>query len=72
MVDDIIESKILTGKTKEEIILLLGNDFKKGPCESCIGYSINDPTIGFSIDHDVLAIYFDTLDEVVEVKIDMW
>ncbi len=72
MTDDIIDNKLLIGKPKGEIIQLLGSEFEKGPCDNCIGYSTNNPNIGFSIDHDVLAVYFDKSSNVTEVRIDMW
>lgn len=72
MVNDIFENKLFIGKTKIEIIALLGTDYEIGPCDKCIGYSTYDPDIGFSIDHDVLAVYFDSLDNVIEIRSDMW
>ncbi|NLR95082.1 hypothetical protein [Flammeovirga agarivorans] len=58
MSENIIDSKILIGKTKQEIIDLLGNDF----------YSYNDNHIAyelgfvprlFNIDSDLLDVYFE-------------
>jgi len=72
MTDDIIDNKLLIDKTKNEIIQILGSDFELGPCDNCIGYSTNNPNIGFSIDHEVLAIYFDKSSNVIEVRSDMW
>lgn len=72
MVKDIIDNELFKGKTKSQIFALLGTDYETGPCNNCIGYSTYDPDIGFSIDHDVLAVYFDSLDNVIEIRSDMW
>lgn len=72
MVDDIVDNRLLIGKKESDVIQILGSDFEKGPCHKCIGYSTNNPNIGFSINHEVLAIYFDKSDNVSEVRVDMW
>ena len=72
MVNDILDNELFIGKTKTEIIKLLGTDYERGPCNNCVGYSTFDPDIGFSIDHDVLAVYFDSLGHVIEIRTDMW
>lgn len=72
MVKDIIESKLLNGMTKEEVITLLGNDMENGPCDNCIGYSTNEPDGGFSLDHEVLEVHFDRQNMVTLVSIDHW
>ncbi len=72
MVNDLLNNGLLLGKAKSEIITLLGTDYEIGPCNNCIGYSTFDPDIGFSIDHDVLAVYFDTLGNAIEIRKDMW
>lgn len=72
MVKDILENELFKGKNKAEILKLLGTDYELGPCTNCIGYSTYDPDIGFSIDHDVLAFHFDSLDFVIEIRNEMW
>jgi hypothetical protein len=62
----IIENKILIGKTKEEIIKLLGNDYHKREKDS-IGYYLGFVPGLFSIDPDVLIIYFEN-GIVIKVK----
>ena len=71
MINDILESKILIGKTKEEVISLLGNNTEEGPCTDCIGYSTYEPDQGFSIDHEVLEINFEQ-NRVTSVRINLW
>ena len=57
MTEDIIENQILLGKTKNEIIELLGNDYNI--CnENEITYFIGHVPGLFNIDPSVLAIYF--------------
>ncbi|MDO6598274.1 hypothetical protein Q4512_15225 [Oceanihabitans sp. 2_MG-2023] len=58
MSEDIIESKILIGKTKEEIIELLGKDFYTYN-QNHIAYGIGFVPGLFSMDPDVLDIYFE-------------
>lgn len=58
MVKDVIETKLLIGKTREEVIAFLGEDFENGPCGDCIGYSTYDPDQPGFLDHDVLEIDF--------------
>ena len=72
MVNDLIDNRFLIGKTKEEVISLLGDDSEKGPCNDCIGYSTNDPDQGFSIDHEVIEINFDKQNRVTSVRINAW
>ena len=72
MINDIIDNKLLIGKTKEEVILFLGNGTEEGPCTDCIGYSTNEPDQWFSIDHDVLEINFDGGNRVASVRINAW
>ncbi len=66
MSEDIIDSKMLIGKTKEEIIELLGQNF----------YSISENHIAFelgfiprliNIDPDALNIYFEN-EKVIKVE----
>ncbi|MBU2939674.1 hypothetical protein KO494_09000 [Lacinutrix sp. C3R15] len=57
MSEDIIESKILIGKTKEEIIELLGKDFYTYN-QNHMAYVIGFVPRLFNIDPDVLDIYF--------------
>lgn len=57
MSEDIMESKILIGKTKEEITELLGKDFYSYN-QNHIGYGIGFVPGLFSMDPDVLDIYF--------------
>lgn len=54
MVNDIIENDLLLGKSKEEVLQLLGNPTEDGPCDNCIGYSTYEPDQRFSIDREVL------------------
>jgi len=58
MSEDIIESKILIGKTKEEITELLGQDFYSYN-ENHIAYELGFVPGLFNIDPDVLDIYFE-------------
>ncbi len=58
MSEDIIESKILIGKTKQEIVELLGNDFYSYS-ENHIAYGVGFVPGLFNIDPDVLDIYFE-------------
>jgi len=72
MVNDIIDNRLMIGKTKEEIILLLGQDFEEGTCKDCIGYSTNEPDQGFSIDHEVLEIDFNSQNKVISARLNAW
>ena len=57
MTEDIIENQILLGKTKNEIIELLGNDYNI--CnENEITYFIGQVPGLFNIDPSVLSIHF--------------
>jgi hypothetical protein len=58
MSNDIIKSEILIGKTKEEVIELLGDDFYFYD-ESHIAYDLGFVPGLFNIDPDVLDIYFE-------------
>jgi hypothetical protein len=58
MSEDIIESKMLIGKTKQEIVELLGNDFYSYS-ENHIAYGLGFIPGLFNIDPDVLDIYFE-------------
>lgn len=58
MSNDIINSEILIGKTKEEVIELLGEDFYSYD-ESHIAYDLGFVPGLFNIDPDVLDIYFE-------------
>lgn len=58
MSEDIIESKMLIGKTKQEIVELLGNDFYSYS-ENHIAYGLGFVPGLFNIDPDVLDIYFE-------------
>ena len=58
MSEDIIESEILIGKTKQEIVELLGNDFYSYS-ENHIAYGLGFVPGLFNIDPDVLDIYFE-------------
>lgn len=71
MVNDIIANKLLIGKTKKEVVSLLGDDPEEGPCTDCIGYSTYEPDQGFSIDHEVLEINFEEM-RVTSVRINLW
>ena len=57
MSNDIIKSDILIGKTKEEVIELLGEDYYSYD-ESHIAYDLGFVPGLFNIDPDVLDIYF--------------
>lgn len=72
MINDIMNSNLLMGKTKVEVITLLGNTTEEGPCNDCIGYSTNEPDQGFSIDHQVLEINFDSQNRVSYVGVNAW
>ncbi|MEZ7497705.1 hypothetical protein QO200_03035 [Flavobacterium sp. Arc3] len=58
MSNDIIKGEILIGKTKEEVIELLGDDFYFYD-ESHIAYDLGFVPGLFNIDPDVLDIYFE-------------
>jgi len=72
MVNDIIENHLLIGMSKKDVIELLGNTTEDGPCNDCIGYPTYEPDQGFSIDHEVLEINFDTLNKVTGVHKNLW
>lgn len=57
MSNDIMESNLLIGKTKDEVITLMGNDFYKYD-ENHIAYGLGFVPGLFNIDPDVLDIYF--------------
>jgi len=58
MSKDIINSEMLIGKTKEEVIGLLGDDFYSYD-ENSIEYDLGFVPMLFNIDPDVLVIYFE-------------
>lgn len=66
MSEDIIESEILIGKTKTEIIQLLGNDFYSYN-NNHIAYELGFVPGLFNIDIDVLDIYFEN-EKVIKVS----
>ena len=66
MSEDIIESEILIGKTKTEIIQLLGNDFYSYN-KNHIAYELGFVPGLFNIDIDVLDIYFEN-EKVIKVS----
>ena len=58
MSKNIIKSEILIGKTKEEVIELLGNGYQDYG-ENHIGYYLGFVPRMFNIDPDILDIYFE-------------
>lgn len=66
MTKDIIGNKLLIGLTKNEVIELLGKDYSE-PFEKSIAYNIHRPKIMFSMDHDVLLIYFNEIGIAIKV-----
>lgn len=58
MSNDIIKNELLIGKTKDEVINLLGNDFYKYD-DNHIAYDLGFVPGLFNIDPDVLDIYFE-------------
>jgi len=58
MSKNIIKSEILIGKTKDEVIELLGNDYSDYD-ENHIGYYLGFVPRMFNIDPDILDIYFE-------------
>ena len=58
MSEDIIESKLLIGKTKQEIVELLGDDYYSYN-ENHIAYDLGFVPGLLNIDPDVLDIYFE-------------
>ncbi|RKS42554.1 hypothetical protein BC962_3221 [Gillisia mitskevichiae] len=58
MSEDIIESKLLIGKSKVEIVELLGDDFYSYD-NNHISYDLGHPPGLVNIDPDVLDIYFE-------------
>lgn len=71
MINDIIDCKILIGKTREEVSALLGSTSEEGPCDDCMGYNTQEPDQGYSIDHQVLHIQFQN-NKVTNVYINLW
>lgn len=57
MTDDLISSKILIGKTKDEVKKFLGDDFYLYD-ENHWGYDVGLVPRMFSVDPDILDIYF--------------
>lgn len=72
MVNDLKDSRLLIGKTRDEVIALLGPDMEQGPCTACIGYSTHEPDQAVSIDHEVLEIDFDPQGRVSAVTVTLW
>jgi hypothetical protein len=66
MSEDIIDSKMLIGKTKEEITRLLGQDFW-AINENHIAYKLGTLPRLFNIDPDALNIYFEN-EKVIKVE----
>ncbi|PNW25906.1 hypothetical protein [Formosa algae] len=58
MSEDLMDNKLLIGKTKSEIAVLLGNDFYTYT-DNHIGYTLGFKPGFFNIDPDVLDIYFE-------------
>ena len=58
MSDDIIKSQMLIGKTKEDVIELLGNNYYTYS-ENHIAYELGHVPFLFNIDPDFLNIYFE-------------
>ena len=65
MSDDMIKSKMLIGKTEEEVLELLGKDYLDYD-EKCITYYLGFAPGIANIDPDILEIYFEN-GKVVEV-----
>jgi len=61
----IIEKKLLIGKTKQEVINMLGNDYYNYP--NMMSYQIGYSDNYMSVDPDVLYINFEN-NQVIEVK----
>lgn len=72
MVNDLVISRKLSGKTLPEVIALLGRGYEDGHCSNWIGYSTMDPYQGLSIDHEVMVISFNPEGLVDSVFIDLW
>jgi hypothetical protein len=72
MVNDILKNNLLIGKSRKEVIELLGNGTEKGPCKDCIGYPTYEPDQGFSPDHEVLEITFDNQNKAASVRLNAW
>jgi outer membrane protein assembly factor BamE (lipoprotein component of BamABCDE complex) len=69
MVDDIIESQILSGKPKSEIIEILGQpDSKLNTSKDAFIYTIGDPPSFFSSQKEYLLIVFEN-QQVEEVTL---
>lgn len=66
MSEDIIKSNILIGKTKDEIIILLGDDYYEYNSHH-IGYYLGFVPQVMGIDPDILDIYFKD-DKVIKVS----
>lgn len=65
MSEDIIESELLIGKTKNEVVKLLGSDYSDYITE--ISYELGYVPELFNIDPDYLDIYFNDKGIVVQV-----
>ena len=72
MVNDLIISRRLYGKTLPEVIALLGRGYEDGHCSNWIGYSTMNPYQGLSIDHEVMVISFNPDGLVDSAFIDLW
>ncbi len=72
MANDIISTKLLLGKSRQEVIEILGTDTEEGPCGNCLGYSTFEPIEGFCLDHGVLEINFNNESKVDYVRINFW
>ena len=66
MSKDIIKSKMLIGKTKKEVIEILGNDFYNNG-DNHISYELGCVPGLFNIDPDFLDIYFES-GKVIKVE----
>lgn len=71
MARDIIASNMLIGKTQQEVTVILGEVRERRG--NCIGYATSEPSVWFSIDHEVLVVEFDENNgRATLVRLDHW
>jgi hypothetical protein len=72
MVNDLVISDKLSGKTLPEVVAMLGSGYESGHMENRIGYATMNPYQNTSIDHEVMVVVFDSSGRVDSVFIDLW
>lgn len=59
-------------KSKNEIEVIFGSDYEKGPCNNCIGYTTENPESWSFLDHEVLVFSFNDSNYVKNISVNMW